>query len=337
MPDSELPVSISRTAAPPEVVLCGEAMLLLVAQPGVPLERAVAFRRSVAGAESNVAIALARLGHRARWLSRLGADSAGRAVLAQIRGEGVDVSYVTTDVHTPTGLLLRDSHACHPLDVQYYRAGSAACRLAPESLTPDMVAGAQFVHVTGITAMLSDTALAATERLVELAWDVGAQVSFDPNVRLKLAAAEHWRRIAGPLMRRADLVLAGEDELDLFADGSGGGYQRLVDELLAGGVGAVVVKHRDKSASYFTAAGVWGPHPPLQVPITDPVGAGDAFAAGFLSALLRKAPPEQALEEASAVAALTIQCVTDTDGLPSRAVLDRALAAYTQGRDTVAR
>ncbi|WP_328808024.1 sugar kinase [Nonomuraea antri] len=301
-----------------EVVVCGEAMLLMLAEPGVPLERAAMFRRGVVGAETNVATGLARLGHQVRWLGRVGADPAGRTVLAALRAEGVDTGHVVVDPAAPTGLLLRDSHPSRGIDVQYYRAGSAASRLAPEELAPAMVDGARLVHVTGITAMLSESACLATNRLVELARQAGALVSFDPNVRLKLGAPELWRERVVPLMESADVVLAGEDELELLRPGT-----------LAG---TLVTKHRDKSATCGDER-----QEAFSVPVTDPVGAGDAFAAGFLSGLLRGAGYDVCLREAAAVAALVVQCANDTDGLPDRSGLDRALAGFTEAGETVHR
>ncbi|MFF3494824.1 sugar kinase [Streptomyces sp. NPDC002795] len=311
-----------------DVVTCGEAMLLMLAEPGVPLERAVTFRRSVAGAESNMAAGLARLGHGVRWLGRVGDDPSGRAVLAQLRADGIDTSYAAVDASAPTGLLMRDSHPARAIDVQYHRAGSAASLLTPDELKPEMLGGARLVHVTGITPMLSDSAHRATLRLLELAREAGALVSFDPNLRLKLGTPERWRSLVTPLLERADLILAGEDELQVLGVTGAG--------LLAAGVDTVVVKHRDKSASCLTGDSNWH-QPAFRVPVTDPVGAGDAFAAGFLSALLRDAPYDICLREAAAVAALVVQCATDTDGLPDRRGLERALEAFTGDAESVHR
>lgn len=302
------------------VLVCGEAMLLMLAEPGIPLERATVFRRSIAGAESNVAAGLARLGHDVRWVGRVGADPAGKAVLSMLRAEGVDTRHAVVDPAAPTGLLIRDSHPYRAIDVQYHRAGSAASRLAPEELTPGIVAGAEIVHVTGITPMLSESAHRATLRLLELAGQAGARVSFDPNIRLKLGTPDQWRERVVPLLARADVVLAGEDELELLQADP------------AALPGLTVVKHRDKSA---TCAGLRQEAFPVRV--TDPVGAGDAFAAGFLSGLLRGEPYEVCLREAAAVAALVVQCPADTDGLPDRAGLDRALAGFAGAVETVHR
>ncbi|MFI9591872.1 sugar kinase [Nonomuraea sp. NPDC052265] len=302
------------------VVVCGEAMLLMLAEPGVPLERATVFRRSIAGAESNVAAGLARLGHDVRWLGRVGADPAGRAVLSMLRAEGVDTRHAVVDPGAPTGLLVRDSHPYRAIDVQYYRAGAAASRLTPDELTPEMMSGTKIVHITGITPMLSDSAHLATLRLLELAGQAGALISIDPNIRYKLGEPAVWRERVAPLLARADVVLAGEDELDLLQ----------VDPATLPGL--TVVKHRDKSA---TCAGLR--QEAFTVPVTDPVGAGDGFAAGFLSGMLRGEPYEVCLREAAAVAALVVQCAADTDGLPDREGLDRALAAFTGHAETVHR
>ncbi|MFD8863826.1 MULTISPECIES: sugar kinase [Streptomyces] len=314
--------------AAPEFVTCGEAMLLMVAEPGVPLERATVFRRSVAGAETNVATGLARLGHHTRWLGRVGDDPSGRSVLAALRADAIDTSYAVVDPSAPTGLLLRDSHPARAIDVQYHRAGSAASRLTADELTAEMVAGARLVHITGITPMLSDSAHTATLRLLELARAAGATVSFDPNIRLKLGTTERWRTVVAPLLEQSDITLAGEDELELLGMTAHG--------LLAAGVTTAVVKHRDKSATCSTADGTWR-QDAFRVPAADPVGAGDAFAAGFLSGVLSGTPYDHCLAAAAAVAALVVQCTTDTDGLPDRPGLARALSSFTGAAETVNR
>lgn len=312
-------------ATGPEAVTCGEAMLLMLAEPGVPLDRAVNFRRSVAGAESTVAAGLSRLGHGTRWLGRVGADPAGEAVLRELRADGVDVSWAVTDREAPTALLLRDSHPQRSLDTQLYRAGSAGTRLSAQDLPPEAVAGARLVHISGITPMLSPTAAQAVHRLVELARQSGAAVSFDPSVHHSLGSDHDWMRIVGPLLREADLVVAGEDELELLL---GGGAEQAAKALLElGRARTVVVKRHDHSTLAVARDGQWS-HEPFGVQVTDPGGAGEAFTAGWLSAWLRRLEPERALAEAACVAALTVQSPGDTDGLPTAFARDRALAVY---------
>ncbi|THA27486.1 sugar kinase [Streptomyces sp. RKND-216] len=300
-------------------------MLLMLAEPGVPLDRAVHFRRSVAGAESTVAAALARLGHPTRWLGRVGADPAGEAVLREMRADGVDVSWAVADPDAPTGLLLRDSHPQRPLDAVSYRAGSAGSRLTAQDLPPEAIVGARLVHVSGVTPMLAPGAAQAVHRLVELARQSGAAVSFDPSVQHTLGTDHDWMRIAGPLLREADLVVAGEDELEMLL---GGGAEQVAKALLElGRARTVVVKRQDHSTLAVTRDGQWT-HEPFGVQVTDPSGAGEAFTAGWLSAWLRELDPERALAEAACVAALAVQAPGDTDGLPTRTALARALSLY---------
>jgi len=291
---------------PLDVVTFGEAMALMLAEPGVPLRRAHTFRRQVAGAESNVAIGLARLGHRVGWFGRVGADAFGDAVLGALRAEGVDVSRAVVDPEAPTGLLARDCSAARPTEVAYYRRGSAGSRLRPSDVDTGYLGTARWLHVTGITPVLSDGAAAATEAAVRAAHAAGVRVCLDPNIRRRLADPARAAALLRPLLGYADLVVAAEDEADLLGDL---------------GPGLVVIKR----GSHGARAGDIEV-PAIRVPEVDTVGAGDAFAAGLLSALLRAAPLDVALREASAVAALCVAAPGDTDGLPTAAERDAYLA-----------
>jgi 2-dehydro-3-deoxygluconokinase len=294
-----------------EVVTLGEAMRLLLAEPGVALRRAHTFTSSVAGAETNVAVGLARLGHGVRWLSRVGGDPSGAHVLATLRADGVDVSRVEVDPERYTGFLVRDTET-----VEYHRSGSAASGLSAAYVREAGLDGARLVHVSGITAMLSADAREAVEALFALARASGAWVSFDPNVRLKLDSPERWRETVGPLLTRADLVFAGEDELELLGQAP--------DALLAGRAQTVIVKQRDKIARAVTADGSWS-QPSLVTRVVDPVGAGDALTSGYLSAWLRGASPAEALRSGAACAALVVGTRTDLEGLPDQGELAKAL------------
>ncbi|MFI1094198.1 sugar kinase [Streptomyces sp. NPDC020917] len=305
---------VSPDVGDADVVVLGEAMRLLVASPGTALNRATVFGASIAGAETNVAVGLARLGLRARWLGRVGADAAGDAVLRELRAEGVDVSAVEIDPVRPTGLLLRDSHPARSINVEYRRTGSAASAMSARFVRARGLSGARLVHVTGITAMLSNAAHAAVLSLLEMAREQGATVSFDPNIRYRLASGLRWRTVVGPLLDRADLVFAGDDELQVLGQET--------DSLLDRGVGTVVVKHADKSASVTTAQGTWR-QPTLARSVVDVVGAGDALVAGYLGAWLRGRDPREALHAGAVSAALVVGEVTDIGGLPTAAELGR--------------
>src|SRR5437588_4580082 len=129
-----------------DLVTLGETMVLLLAEQPGPLREATTFRRFIGSAESNVAIGLSRLDHTAGWISRLGADDFGRAVLFRVRGEGVDTSHVVTNPGAPTGIVIRERRDVGPVEQVYHRRGSAASRLTPDDLDPSYARPAKFLH-----------------------------------------------------------------------------------------------------------------------------------------------------------------------------------------------
>lgn len=299
-----------RATAPSwDVVTFGEAMALLLAEPGVPLPEATAFRRTVAGSESNVAVGLARLGHRVGWFGRVGDDAFGQVVLRALRGEGVDTSRVRVDPDAPTGLLVRDCHGQRPVDVLYYRSGSAGSRLATDDVDADYLRAARLLHLTGITPVLSAAAHEATTRSVEIARTAGVPVSFDPNIRRRLADPDRARAVMRPLAAAAQIVLAGADEADLLTGKPDAGW------FLDQGAELVVIKNGAEGSWATDGTTTWR-QDAIPVQALDPVGAGDAFAAGFLDGRLTGADVPECLRRGAALSAQVVQIVGDTEGLP---------------------
>jgi 2-dehydro-3-deoxygluconokinase len=301
-----------------EVFTAGEAMALLLADDHRPLRRADRFIRSVAGAESNVAVGLARLGHRVTFTGRVGADAAGGWVHDTLRLEGVDTSGLVTDTTRPTGLLLRDSPAARAVSVSYYRRDSAGSALCPQDARPELIAGARFVFLSGITAMLSASAAQFVAKVLDLAEDSGVPVLFDPNVRLRLDDRHAWQTGLADILGRVDTLLIGDDELRLL------GLPDDAARLVTARTTTVVVKHGAAGATAFTSDSTVH-QPARQVPLADPVGAGDAFCAGWISASLRGATLHESLREATVVASFAVASTTDTAGLPSAGERDLAL------------
>jgi 2-dehydro-3-deoxygluconokinase len=190
------------------VTTAGEAMACLAAPEPGPLALGGSLALTVAGAEANVAIALARLGHEVAWIGRLGDDQLGEVVLRTLRGEGVDVGRVRRDGSAPTGLMIKERRLGTRTRVHYYRAGSAGSRLEPDDVEGD----ADLVHLTGITPALGPGPRAAVEALASHA----TTLSFDVNFRSRLwpspAAA---REALTPFARRATVVFADPGELEL--------------------------------------------------------------------------------------------------------------------------
>jgi 2-dehydro-3-deoxygluconokinase len=219
------------------LVTFGETMALLISTEVGPLRHATGLELRIGGSESNVAIGVRRLGHPAAWAGRVGDDEFGALVLGRLRGEQVDVSAATTDASRPTGLMVKATRTPGSTQVIYYRAGSAASRLAPEHLDEDLLRSAAILHVTGITAALSPSAREAAFSAVEVAAGAGVPVSFDPNHRSKLWSADVAAPVYRDLASRSTVVLAGADEAAMMVGGSDdpGALLRALVELCPGG------------------------------------------------------------------------------------------------------
>jgi 2-dehydro-3-deoxygluconokinase len=299
-----------------EFLTCGEAMAVLRG-PG-PLRLGGSLELSVAGAEANVAIGLARLGHQAGWVGRVGADEPGELVRRTLRAEGVDVSAVITDPSRPTGLMLAERRIGDLVRVTYYRSGSAGSQLSAADILPRIGERVRLLHLTGITAALSDTARQCVTDAAVRAREAGVAVSLDVNYRARLWTPAEARDALLPLTDLADIVFASADELAMLAEHDD--LQVAATEMLARGAGQVVVKRGADGATAY-AAGVAVSVPARRVTVADVVGAGDAFVAGYLSAHLDGAGTRDCLNRATITAAFAIARNGDWEGLPTRAEL----------------
>ncbi|AVH60631.1 MULTISPECIES: sugar kinase [Streptomyces] len=314
-------MSIPWPPRPGPVVCIGETMAALTPDPLTPLDDADLLRVDIAGAESNVALYLADHGIPARWVSAVGDDPLGRRVREKVSAGGVDISGVRTDPERPTGLLLKDP-GTNGTRVHYHRRGSAASALTPELLDDPAVADAAVIHLSGITPALSPSCHALVEQALRP--DRPFPVSFDVNYRPALWTGRSAAEVLRPLADRADIVLVGLDEAQaLWGDGLTD--SRAVREFLPGPL-HLVVKDGARTATAFVGQDVRSV-PALTVRVTEPVGAGDAFAAGFLSGLLRRLPVERALRLGHLTAASALRVTADHGPLPAPDVLAALLAA----------
>ncbi|GAA4428403.1 sugar kinase [Georgenia halophila] len=278
-----------RPATPardPEVLCIGETMAMVTSADAGPVATSETFTVSAGGAESNLAQYLAEMGLATAWVSALGADPLGDRIVAVLHSSGVDTRWVTRDPEANTGLYVKDPGA----GVYYYRRGSAASRLGPEDVRSWPFDGARWVHVSGITPALSATCRELLPAVVDAARSVGAGISFDVNYRPALWSADEAAATLRPLADRADVVLVGRDEAEtLWGTAAAEDVAALFP-----GAGRVVVKDGDveavevdrSGADRSAGAGVTR-LPARTVDVVEPVGAGDAFAAGYLIALLR--------------------------------------------------
>lgn len=306
-----MPVETSKS--PTGAVVCvGEALALVdtaggLDAAGIP----IADLASLAGAEANVACALAAAGIDAHWVGRLGTDELGARLAAELAARGVGIEAVEFDKAFPTGWyskVVQELIDGPPVtQMVYRRAGSAASVMSAEFLERPKVAaalaGARIVHTSGITPALSSGCAELMSSLVALPRS-GRILSFDVNWREQLWPTGDPALVA-ELAAGANLVSVGADEaVRVFGTDDPVALRRLLPRpwLLVIKDGAVMTTAVDKAGEIIEV-------PALRVEVVEQVGAGDAFAAGLLSGILRAEPTEQALRRGhlSAARVLTVE------------------------------
>ena len=307
-----------------DVATLGEAMMLLVADRPGPLEQAQSFFKRTAGAETNVAIGLSRLGLKVGWASRLGTDMMGRYLLAEMQREGIDCSHVVCDPTQRTGFQFKgrvDDGSDPP--VEYHRKGSAASHIGAGDVDEAWLRSARHLHATGVFPAVSATTLPAALRAMEVMRAAGRTISFDPNLRPTLwQDSDSMRRELNRLATLADWVLPGLDE-GRFLTGEQAA-PAIAAWYRARGARLVVVKLGPDGAWYDGQEGS-GQVPGFAVDkVVDTVGAGDGFAVGLVSALLEGRTVPEAVRRGAWIGARTVQVLGDTEGLPTRAELEAA-------------
>ncbi|MEV6864116.1 sugar kinase [Streptosporangium subroseum] len=300
---------------PIEVATFGETMASLRADD--PIRLGGTMRLSVAGAESNVAIGLARLGHRVSWTGRVGDDETGELVLRTLRAEAVDVTHARVDGRGPTALVLFERRIGDLTRVIYHRAGSAASLMSPEDVLPALDPPPRLLHVTGITPALGPGPAAAVRVAVAAAAEAGVRVCLDVNHRSRLWGRDRAAEALRPLVPSLSVVVASDDELELVAPASATTERDRVVSLLDAGVDEVVVKRGGDGASGHTLETT--EHVlARRVRVTDLVGAGDAFVAGYLSGLLDDLDLAGRLDRAVTTGAFAVASPGDWEGAPTR-------------------
>lgn len=287
----------------PEVVTIGETMLRFTPEPGSSLEQADTYRVDAGGAESNVAVALARLGRQSAWISRLPSTPLGRRIASRIGSHGVDISRV---IWTPQGRVglwfLEPPVPPRPGRAYYDRAGSAFSQIDPDEVDWAFVRQARWLHLTGITPALSAGCRALVRRALDEVAGAALTVSFDVNYRARLWPPEQAREVLEPVLHRVAVIFCplrdartvfGETaEAEEVASGWAQRYGARLVVITAGEAGAVAF---DGSLHRVVRR--------YSVQVVDPVGRGDAFVAGFIGGYLEGGTPT-ALEWAAALAAL---------------------------------
>ncbi|WP_386081961.1 sugar kinase [Vreelandella sp. F11] len=318
---------MKQPLAPPEILAFGEAMTMFVAKEHGEMSSVENFQRRIAGADTNVAIGLARLGFHVGWLSRVGNDGFGCFVRQALEAEGLDCRHLHIDPAHPTGLVFKE-RAQNGVDpnVEYYRRGSAASHLALSDAEGVDFKALRHVHATGIPPALSSSSRELAETILERARNAGATLSFDPNIRPSLWSSKaEMREVLNAMAARADWVLPGLAEGRLLTGRDS--PEAIADFYLERGARAVIIKLGPQGSYYRGSLG--GIHSDFTMPgvpvdkVVDTVGAGDGFAVGVISALLDGLSPREALQRGNLIGALAVQVRGDMEGLPDHKLLVR--------------
>jgi 2-dehydro-3-deoxygluconokinase len=286
-----------------DVVALGEGMLEFnQTQAGRP-----DYLQGFGGDTSNVVIAAARAGVRTAYLSRVGTDPFGARLMALWAREGVDIRGVARDDQAPTGIYFV-THGPHGHEFSYYRAGSAASRMTPDwlraGLAAQIIASAQFLHVSGISLAISESARATVYAAMQLARAAGTRVAFDTNLRLKLWSREQARSGIEAAIALCDVFLPSLEDISTLTGLSD--PDAIADWGHALGARQIVLKLGEQGV-LISADGQRHHLPGLQVPLVDATGAGDCFCGNLLAQLSVGASLPEAARYANAAAALSVQ------------------------------
>jgi 2-dehydro-3-deoxygluconokinase len=297
------------------LVTLGEAVGVVAATEPGPLAPGAALRMDFAGAEATVAIGVRRLGHRSAWVGSVGSDAIGAMVLDRLRAEGVDVSRCRIDPELPSGLMLRERRTADHIRVTYYRRGLAGSRLSAADIDREQIAAAQVLHLTGITPALSPSAREAVHTALDIAVDAGVTVSLDINYRRALWPESEAATELAKLVSRCDILFAGPEEAALLTPT--GSPAEMAEALAAQGPSQVVIKLGADGALAWHECELIR-QTAVAVTSVDPVGAGDAFVAGYLAGVLDDRPVSHRLQLAATCGAFAVAALGDWEGVPFR-------------------
>ena len=274
------------------------------------------FNLKIAGAESNLAIGMQKLGYSTGWISRLGKDEFGHLIISTLKGEGTDVSNVSFDLLHSTGLMIKEFTTFEETNVYYHRENSAASFLSPDDINEDYIKSAKFVHLTGITPLLSETCYDAIEKLIDIAHKNNILISFDPNIRLKLWKDNDYSQKIKTLLFQSNIIMLGLSEAKILFN---------IDDIET--IFSLILSHENikylvvkdgKNGAWVGSKTEFYKIDPYKCTVVDSIGAGDAFNAGFLSGLLEKFELKKCGEIGAICGALATQSCVDFESYPSR-------------------
>lgn len=306
-----------------DVILLGEPMGLFTAQEYGELKDVSVFNRSLAGAEVNVGIGLARLNHDVEYVTKLGKDPIGEYIAEAIEKENIGVSYTTYASVNQTGFMMKNKVQDGDPKTAYYRSNSAFTTLSVEDVKGIDFSNVKLFHITGIPPAVSKTVRQAVMYLIKKAKEADTFISFDPNIRPALwSSKEEMVSVLNEIASYADVVLPGVAEGEILV--GSGNHQDIADFYLNKGPDVVIIKNGAEGA-YVSEKGkelinVSG----FKVEkVVDTVGAGDGFAVGVIHGYLSGLSWKESAVFANAIGSMQVQHEGDNEGLPTASELEK--------------
>ncbi|ELZ74860.1 phosphofructokinase / 2-keto-3-deoxygluconate kinase (KDG kinase) [Haloferax larsenii JCM 13917] len=285
-----------------DLVTFGETMLRLSPPRGERLETAREFEVQAGGAESNVAVAAARLGRDAAWFSKLPDSPLGRRVVGELRSHGVATDGVVWDDEHRQGLYyLEHGVEPRPTNVVYDRADAAVTTLETGEIDLDAVRDADVCYTSGITPALSTTLHATTKDVLEVAQEAGTTTAFDLNYRTKLWTPDEAAAGYRDLFDAIDVLFAAQRDAETVL-GRDGDAESIARGLAADYDFETVVVTRGAEGSLAFADGDVYEQGVYEAETHDAIGTGDAFVGGYLAKHLDGGDVADSLQWASATA-----------------------------------
>jgi 2-dehydro-3-deoxygluconokinase len=274
------------SASEVDLLTVGESMLRFSVPAGRLLADAPAFDVHVAGTESNVAVAVARMGFTSRWLSRLPNNVLGHRIADTISAQGVDCSGIAWSDSERVGTYFLEFGASpRPTKVLYDRVPSAARNMDETTFDLSLISKARIIHLTGITVSLSEGCNRLVETVVARANEQNIPIVFDVNYRALLWTHQECRLKLAPLLSKVDTLIVSKRDLGPIFAISGDTATAAKELYKLFGVPRIAITTGDQGAAGLED-GNSVLAPGYRVEMIDRIGAGDSFAAGVISGLL---------------------------------------------------
>jgi len=298
-----------------DVVTIGETMAVFTPSDFGKLRYVNNFNLKIAGAESNLAIGMKKLGFSTGWISKLGADEFGYFVAKTLKGEGVDISNVFFDKNHSTGLMIKEFTRSAETNVYYYRDNSAATFISPDDINEEYVKNARLIHLTGITPLLSESCFYSIEKIINIAKKNKIPISFDPNIRTKIWKNNNHSNKIKSLLLQSNIVLIGLNEANILFNTND--IKTIFALILSNdNIEYLAVKDGKNGGWVGNKKELHKIEPYNKCTVIDSIGAGDAFNAGFLAGLLRNYSLKDCGKIGAICGALVTQSFSDYESFP---------------------